>query len=179
MINGDGKWGSLIVPGKLSNKALGEAEEVVEERRLAKGTLFERNRLRTQGRAGVPSALKQVRQTAQRDRKLRFTALLHYVYAIEQLRTAYFALKREAAPSIDGETWRQYGENLKMNLQELSQRLNRELTGQSPFVGHTSRKRMGGKGRSGFQRCVHTALPAVSFKDGLRLGWSFIEFLTL
>ena len=127
MINGRGKSDSLIVPGKPSNKALGQATEVVEGRRLAKGNLLERNTLRTQGRAGVLSALERVRQAAQRDRKLRFTALLHHVYAIEQLRAAYFALKREAAPGVDGETWRQYGENLETNLQGLSQRLSVSL----------------------------------------------------
>ncbi len=125
MINGDGKSDSLIVPGKPSNKALGRAAEVVEGRGLAKGNLFERNALRTQGRVGVCSALERVRQAAQRDRRLRFTALLHHVYAIEQLRAAYFALKREAAPGVDGETWRRYGEKLERNLEDLSQRLRR------------------------------------------------------
>jgi group II intron reverse transcriptase/maturase len=41
------------------------------------------------------------------------------------LRAAYFALKREAAPGVDGETWQHYGENLEENLQRLSQRLKR------------------------------------------------------
>jgi len=41
------------------------------------------------------------------------------------LRAAYFALKREAAAGIDGETWRHYGENLDGNLQDLSRRLQR------------------------------------------------------
>ena len=33
------------------------------------------------------------------------------------------ALKREAAPGVDGETWRDYGERLEANLQDLSARL--------------------------------------------------------
>jgi hypothetical protein len=37
MINGGGKSDSLIVPGKPLNKVLGQAAEVVEGRRLAKG----------------------------------------------------------------------------------------------------------------------------------------------
>jgi len=44
---------------------------------------------------------------------------------IDQLRAAYFPLKREAAPGVDGETWRHCGENLETNLQGLSQRLRR------------------------------------------------------
>src|SRR3989442_7495281 len=38
---------------------------------------------------------------------------------------AYFSLKKEAAPGVDGETWRNYGETLEDNLQDLSHRLKR------------------------------------------------------
>src|SRR5207247_3165886 len=44
---------------------------------------------------------------------------------LETLRTAYFCLKKEAAPGVDGETWRHYGETLEENLQDLSHRLKR------------------------------------------------------
>ena len=56
---------------------------------------------------------------------MRFTALLHHVYHIEHLRAAYHALKRDAAPGIDGETWKHYGEALEANLADLSGRLKR------------------------------------------------------
>jgi len=56
---------------------------------------------------------------------MRFTALLHHVYDPETLRTAYLSLKRDAAPGVDGETWRHYGETLEANLQNLSDRLKR------------------------------------------------------
>src|SRR5437660_1119068 len=65
------------------------------------------------------------RQAAKQDRKLRFTALLHHIYNLETLRMAYFSLKKEAAPGVDGETWRHYGEELERNLQNLSERLKR------------------------------------------------------
>jgi group II intron reverse transcriptase/maturase len=42
-----------------------------------------------------------------------------------RLRGAYFAVKREAAPGVDGETWRPYGETLEANLQDLAERLKR------------------------------------------------------
>ncbi|HXN25080.1 MAG TPA: group II intron reverse transcriptase/maturase, partial [Candidatus Dormibacteraeota bacterium] len=38
---------------------------------------------------------------------------------------AYFRLKKEAAPGVDGETWRHYGEQLEVNLQDLAERLKR------------------------------------------------------
>jgi group II intron reverse transcriptase/maturase len=56
---------------------------------------------------------------------MRFTTLLHHAYAIDRLRSAYYALKREAAPGVDGETWKHYGEQLEPNLQDLSERLKR------------------------------------------------------
>ena len=92
---------------------------------MAKGNPPERNVLRTQSRAGTPSALERVRQAAQRDRKQRFTALLHHVYDVARLRAAYLALKRDAAAGVDGETWHSYGQTLEANLQDLSDRLKR------------------------------------------------------
>lgn len=56
---------------------------------------------------------------------MRFTALLHHIYDPEALRTAYLDLKRNAAPGVDGETWRHYGDDLEANLQDLSGRLKR------------------------------------------------------
>jgi RNA-directed DNA polymerase len=41
------------------------------------------------------------------------------------LSKAYFCLKKESAPGVDGETWRRYGETLERNLQDLSERLKR------------------------------------------------------
>jgi len=58
-------------------------------------------------------------------RKQRFTALLHHVYDVEHLRAAYFAVRRDAAAGIDGETWQHYGTALEANLQDLSDRLKR------------------------------------------------------
>jgi group II intron reverse transcriptase/maturase len=73
----------------------------------------------------VQQALGRVRQAAQKDKGLRFTALLHHVYNPDSLREAYFSLKRDTAPGVDGQTWHQYGENLEANLRELSDRLKR------------------------------------------------------
>jgi RNA-directed DNA polymerase len=125
MMHGDGKSDTLIVPEKPPNNAGGPAEEAAEGRRVAKGNSRERDVLRTQSRESTPSALERVRSAARRDRKLRFTALLHHVYAVGRLRFAYYALRREAAPGVDGETWKHYGEQLEANLQDLSERLKR------------------------------------------------------
>ncbi len=57
--------------------------------------------------ANLQRALERIRQAACRDKKLRFTSLWHHVYNIHRLRKAYFSLKRNAAPGVDGLTWRQ------------------------------------------------------------------------
>jgi len=125
MTNGRGKSDRPIVPGKPPNKAEGPAAEAVEGRGRAKGSSREQNALRTQSRGGAPSALERVREAARKDRRQRFTALLHHVYDIERLRQAYLALKRDAAAGVDGQTWRSYGEDLEVNLQDLAGRLKR------------------------------------------------------
>src|SRR5881628_3529339 len=122
-MNGHGKSDRPTVPMKFPNKAGQPAAEGAEGKGLAKGNLRQQNAPRTLSREGAHSALERVRQAARRDKKVRFTALLHHVYNVETLRAAYFSLKREAAPGVDGETWRHYGEALEENLRELSERL--------------------------------------------------------
>src|SRR3981081_845565 len=125
MTNELGKSDRPTVPGKFPNNAGQTAAEGMEGKGLAKGNLPQQNASRTPSRKDAPSALERVRQAAGKDKKLRFTALLHHIYNLETLRMAYFNLKKEAAPGVDGETWRHYGENLEDNLQDLSHRLKR------------------------------------------------------
>ena len=124
-MNGGGESDSLVVPAKPPNRAEEPAAEAVEGRRLAEGNTLEQNAPRTQGRVGAPSALERIRQAAQKNRQQQFTALLHHVYDLNRLRKAYYALKRDAAAGVDGETWRHYGERLEENLRDLSERLAR------------------------------------------------------
>jgi group II intron reverse transcriptase/maturase len=97
----------------------------VEGREPVKGNLQEQNTLRAQYRKGVQHALARVRQAASKDKKLRFTTLMHHIYNPDTLRQAYFGLKRDAAPGVDGQTWQQYGQALEAHLQDLSTRLKR------------------------------------------------------
>src|SRR6202140_5391065 len=125
MMNGHGKSDRPEVPAKSPNNAGQSATEGGGGRGLAKGNLPQQNASRTPSRENALSALERVRQAASKDKKLRFTALLHHIYNLETLRMAYFSLKKEAAPGVDGETWRHYGETLEDNLQDLSHRLKR------------------------------------------------------
>lgn len=135
MMHEHGKSDGPVVPSKPSNKADGNrldrvhpnrsAAERVEGRGPAKGNPHEGDTLRTQGRDGVQQALARVRQAARKDKTLRFTTLLHHIYNLDMLREAYFGLKRDAAPGVDGQTWQSYGRDLEANLQDLSSRLKR------------------------------------------------------
>src|SRR6202795_4211956 len=125
MMNGPGKSDSPKVPVKSPNKVGQPTAEGMEGNGLAKGNLPQQNASRTPSRNDAPNALEQVCQAAKKDKQLRFTALLHHIYNLETLRMAYFRLKKEAAPGVDGETWRHYGEQLEVNLQDLSERLKR------------------------------------------------------
>jgi RNA-directed DNA polymerase len=125
MMNDHGKSDRPVVPRKSPNNAGRPAAEGAEGSGLAKGNPRQQNAPRTPRRDGAPSALERVRQAARRDRKLRFTALLHHVYDLNRLRAAYLSLKKEAAPGVDGETWRHYGEAVEDHLRDLSDRLKR------------------------------------------------------
>jgi group II intron reverse transcriptase/maturase len=72
----------------------------------------------------MPQGLERVRQAAKGRKKERFTALLHHV-TVDLLREAYFRLKRDAAPGIDGVTWQEYGLDLEGSLVRLHGRIHR------------------------------------------------------
>ena len=59
---------------------------------------------------------------ARRDKGARFTALLHHV-SLGRLRAAYWAIRPQAAPGVDGVTWAAYGQGLEANLQDLHGRV--------------------------------------------------------
>ncbi len=97
MMDGQGKSDRPVVPAKPPNNVVPAATaEEVEGRGLAKGNTGQQNAPRTQRRTRALSALDRVREAARRDRKARFTALLHHL-TIDRLREAFFALQRKAA----------------------------------------------------------------------------------
>jgi RNA-directed DNA polymerase len=126
LMHGHGKSDSRVVPKKAPNNARRRAAEGLEGRQLAKRNSPQATTLRTQGRARVHAALGRVRQVAEQKKGVRFTALLHHIYAIDTLRAAFHGLERDAAPGVDGETWEHYGEHLEANLAELSERVRRD-----------------------------------------------------
>ena len=111
-----------IGAGKPTNKAeatsIADAAESVEQRSGAKGNADEQSTHRTQGRERVSQALDRVRKAARLRRKEKLTALHHHIN-VDLLREAFLALKRDAAPGMDGLTWKSYEADLEGNLARL------------------------------------------------------------
>jgi RNA-directed DNA polymerase len=113
------------VATKPTNKAgLQTAAESVERRAGTKENVDRQSTHRTQIRDRVSQALGRVRQAARQRKKEKFTALLHHV-DVDLLRLSFHALKRKAAPGVDGVTWHDYEADLESNLQDLHARVHR------------------------------------------------------
>jgi group II intron reverse transcriptase/maturase len=118
------KSDGCVIPEKLPNNAgLLPAAEVVEGRRPTKGNMESTAASRTLSRFDASIARLRVREAARRDRRARFTALLHHV-TVDLLRDSFLALKREAAPGVDGLTWKQYEEHLEERVLNLHERVH-------------------------------------------------------
>jgi len=115
---------SGVVPTKRPNKSGQPLAEAVEGRPLTKENTPEPNSCRTPRRESGRSGLERVREAARKDKKQRFTALLHHV-SIDRLRDSYHSLKKKAAPGVDGMTWQEYGEILGVRLSDLYGRIHR------------------------------------------------------
>jgi len=120
-----GKSDGRIVPTRPPNKAMATATaaEAVEGRRSAEGNTDDLSRPGRSAGPDVSSGLDRVREVARKDKDARFTALLHHV-TLERLHAAYWAIRPKAAPGVDGTTWRDYGEDLGANLQDLLARVH-------------------------------------------------------
>ena len=124
-MDGGRKSDAKVVPAKRANKGVSTPAELVEGSAAAKGNLGKQTTHRAQDRASVPHALDRVRLRAKADKGMRFTSLMHHIYAVPMLRMAYYALKKDAASGVDGVTWRAYEADLEINLLDLASRLRR------------------------------------------------------
>ena len=116
-----------IVPEKLPNNAKEEqagAAEVVEGRASTKENIQQAHRPSTQSGRGVSQGLRGVREAARESKQERFTALLHHL-TVDLLRESYYALKRQAAPGVDGVRWAEYEDGLEDRIQDLHGRVHR------------------------------------------------------
>src|SRR6202047_5056139 len=139
------KSDSVVVAGKPTNKTARAVAEPVEPRTGTKGNVGQQSTRRAQDRESVSQALERVRQAAQQRRKERFTALFHHLNSA-MLRTAFFALKRDAAAGVDGVTWQDYEADLDRRIEDLSDRVHRGAYRAQPSRRRYIPKPDGGQG---------------------------------
>jgi hypothetical protein len=97
-----------VVPAKDSNKGAptGAPAASLEGRRPTKENIEQRGLVPDTGPdMGEADRLRGVREAATRDKRMRFTAPAP---SLGGLRASFFALKRDAAPGVDGVTWQEY-----------------------------------------------------------------------
>lgn len=113
--------------------------ESMEERGLTKENIGQSPLDRTQCRnvqeepVGEPTGesftarsrgLHGVREAARKDKKLKFTNLLHHLTP-QRLRASFFELKKRAAPGVDQQTWHDYAVDVDRRIADLHGRIHR------------------------------------------------------
>jgi retron-type reverse transcriptase len=116
-----------VVPMKPSNQVTGKspkAAEMVEGRAPTKENVRQVRAVPAQDGAAASQGLKGVRKAARERKQERFTTLLHHL-TVDLLRDSFYALKREAAPGVDGVRWAEYEDGLEPRLKDLHERVHR------------------------------------------------------
>ena len=124
MMHGRGKSDEAIVAVKPANKAERSAAEPVEPRAEAKGNAGQHGTNRAQSREDVSQGLERIRKAARERKKEKFTSLLHHINT-DLLEEAFYELKENAAPGVDGVTWKDYEQELGRKLEDLHARVHR------------------------------------------------------
>ncbi len=112
-----------VVPMNQPNKEGQPSAEVGEGRVQTGENIVPSSMHPTQSGKRMSQGLNGVRQVAKERKQERFTALLHHV-TVDLLRDSFFALKRQAAPGVDGVTWQEYETGLEDRLVDLYSRVH-------------------------------------------------------
>jgi RNA-directed DNA polymerase len=179
-MHGGEKSDLAIVAVKPANNSGQPDAEWVEPRARAEGNAGQHSTRRAQDRASVSQALDRIRKAATERKQERFTAPLHHI-DVPMLRTAFYALKRDAAPGADGLTWQDYEADLDRRIEDLHDRVHR-----GAYRAQPSRRRFIPKpdGRQRplaiaaledkiVQRAVVMVLNAIYEEDFLGLSYGF------
>ena len=152
MMHERGKSDTAIGAVKPANVAERSGAEWVEQRSVTEGNVDQQPTCRTQSRAAAKTAqvdvsqeLARIRRVASRNGQEKFTALLHHV-STGLLEDAFFQVREDAAPGVDGLTWKEYEQNLEGNLVDLHARIHRGTYRALPAGGYSYPKRTAGSG---------------------------------
>jgi RNA-directed DNA polymerase len=179
-MHGGEKSDLAIVAVKSANEPGQPEEERTEPRAGAKENAARQRTRRAQERASVSQRLDRIRKAARERKQERFTTLLHHV-DVGMLRTAFYALRKDAAPGADGLTWQDYEADLDRKIEDLHERVHR-----GTYRAQPSRRRFIPKpdGRQRplaiaaledkiVQRAVVMVLNAIYEEDFLGLSYGF------
>jgi RNA-directed DNA polymerase len=122
-MNAGGKSDGRVLPAKCPNKDGKPSAEGAEGRRPTKENTEQTAVSQMQSWGNALTGLRRVREAARKDKRLQFTALLHHV-SVPLLLNSFYALKRDAAPGIDGVTWKEYETDLDKRLEDLHSRVH-------------------------------------------------------
>jgi group II intron reverse transcriptase/maturase len=115
---------SGVLPMNRSNKGGKPLAEGEEGRPLVKENIHQSSTHSTQSGTRVSLGLAGVRKAAKGKKGMKLTALLHHL-TVGLLRDGFYALKRKAAPGVDGVTWEGYESGLEDRLIDLHSRVHR------------------------------------------------------
>lgn len=169
-----------LVPKKLPNNGAQVTTEMMEGRDVAEVNAHQAPAPRTQSRTSGSMGLEGVREAARRDRRLRFTALLHHVTP-QLLTQSYKALSQTAAVGVDGMTWKEYGQGLAARIERLHQAVHSGTYRVQPSRRSYIPKADGSKRPLGIaaledkivQQAMVTVLGAVYEQDFLGFSYGF------
>ncbi len=136
----------IPVPMNHSNKDGKPFAESEEGRPLIKENTHQSCTPSTQSETRVSQGLAGVRKAARERKELKFTALLHHL-TVGLLRDSFYALKRKAAPGVDGVTWQEYEPGLEDRLVDLHSRVTAALIERYRRGEYTYRSPTGGSAR--------------------------------
>ena len=179
-MNGREKSDPVIVAAKSTNEAERSGSEPMEPRAGAEGNAVQQSTFRTQGRADASQALERIRRAARRNKKEKFTALLHHI-TVEKLEEAFRATAKDAAAGTDGVTWEDYEADLDRNVARLHARVHSGAYRATPSRRVYIPKPDGGRRPLAVaaledkivQRAVVTVLNAIYEEDFLGFSYGF------
>jgi group II intron reverse transcriptase/maturase len=173
------KSDTSVVPKKPPNNGNPPAE-VVEGSDVTKGNAFDSPAPQTQRRISASMGLEGVREIARRNKRERFTALLHHVTP-SLLVESFYALRKNAAAGVDGVTWREYEQILYTRVHELHREIHsgayRTQPSRRVFIPKTDGKQrplgIASLEDKVVQQAVSTVLSAIYEEDFLGFSYGF------
>lgn len=154
--------------------------ESVEQRSLTEGNVSGHPAGGAQNPGKAQRGLERIREKARKDKRVRFTSLLHHIDEA-QLQESYKGLNRRASAGVDGVRWKDYQENQTESLADLHARLHEGTYRALPSKRSRLAKDDGSERKLGItsledkivQQSVGTVLSAIYEEDFVGYSYGF------